>query len=199
MVCIYYIFSILAHCCYSCRAFFRRTVLRVQKKGLKRCKTGRKDCDVNTVAKNCIHCRYTKCLKIGMTPELLQGKRTKVEESEEENEEEEEKLDVVSHFELPELPPLIKYKKQTQTIVERSLSSRGNICSSGNKDSYDHKSFGMDFENQRTFIRDGRLSELSYDRIKIEEDPEPAYSGIEMEMKFIGFKSDSLIPNTRKT
>ena len=37
-----------------------------------------------------------------MTPELLQGKRTKVEESEEENEEEEEILDVVSHFELPE-------------------------------------------------------------------------------------------------
>ena len=63
------------HCCYSCRAFFRRTVQRINKKGLKRCKTGRQNCEVSSAAKSCIHCRYTKCLSIGMVPELLQGKR----------------------------------------------------------------------------------------------------------------------------
>ena len=68
-------FIISAHCCYSCRAFFRRTVERIEKKGLKRCKTGRKNCDVTTSSKSCIHCRYNKCIQIGMTPELLQGKR----------------------------------------------------------------------------------------------------------------------------
>ena len=30
---------------------------------------------------SCIHCRYTKCLNIGMRPELVRGKRKKKEES----------------------------------------------------------------------------------------------------------------------
>ena len=63
--------------CYSCRAFFRRTVERVQRKGLKRCKAGTGDCVVSQDAKSCIHCRYTKCINIGMKPELLKGKRKK--------------------------------------------------------------------------------------------------------------------------
>ena len=63
--------------CYSCRAFFRRTVERVNRKGLKKCKTGRADCLVTESDKSCIHCRYTKCLNIGMRPDLLKGKRKK--------------------------------------------------------------------------------------------------------------------------
>merc|ERR1711892_1224860 len=63
------------HCCYSCRAFFRRTSQRKAAKGLKRCRTGLKNCEVSDVKKNCIHCRYLKCLEIGMTPELMKGQR----------------------------------------------------------------------------------------------------------------------------
>ena len=66
---------IAANCCYSCRAFFRRTTTRVRLKGLKRCKTGLKACHVSQSAKSCIHCRYNKCLSIGMSPSLLQGQR----------------------------------------------------------------------------------------------------------------------------
>ena len=64
-------------CCYSCRIFFRRTIERINKKGLKRCKTGKESCRVATSGKNCINCRYKKCLSIGMVPELLRGKRKK--------------------------------------------------------------------------------------------------------------------------
>ena len=64
-------------CCYSCRIFFRRTVERINKKGLKRCKTGKESCRVATSGKNCINCRYKKCLSIGMVPDLLRGKRKK--------------------------------------------------------------------------------------------------------------------------
>ena len=91
------------HCCYSCRAFFRRTVQRVRKKGLKRCRTGGQDCEVTPATKTCIHCRYTRyctvmycivlhctvmhcihcnhprCLAIGMEPALLQGRRAQQE------------------------------------------------------------------------------------------------------------------------
>ena len=52
-------------------------------KGLKKCKTGLGVCDVSENAKSCINCRYNKCLSIGMTPDLLQGKRKREEEEEE--------------------------------------------------------------------------------------------------------------------
>ena len=58
-------------CCLSCRAFFRRTVARVKAKGLKECKTGLRRCEVSEVSKTCIHCRYNKCLTVGMNPKLL--------------------------------------------------------------------------------------------------------------------------------
>ena len=70
---------IAGHCCYSCRAFFRRTVARVARAGLKRCRTGGRDCDVASVpGRGCSHCRYTRCLAIGMEPALLQGRRDTV-------------------------------------------------------------------------------------------------------------------------
>ena len=77
------------HCCYSCRAFFRRTTQRVTLKGLKRCKTGLKNCELSPTTKSCINCRYNKCLSIGMSPGLMQGdrlKQTKTKESEDNSE-----------------------------------------------------------------------------------------------------------------
>ena len=53
-------------------------------KGLKKCKTGLGACEVSEAAKSCINCRYNKCLSIGMSPDLLQGKRKREEEEEEE-------------------------------------------------------------------------------------------------------------------
>jgi len=54
--------------CYSCRAFFRRNTQRPE---LPVCKA-EEGCVVNTtVRKQCAACRYQKCLRIGMKPELV--------------------------------------------------------------------------------------------------------------------------------
>ena len=76
--------------CFSCRAFFRRTVLRVARRGLKYCREGSGECEVTQSAKACIHCRYIKCLNIGMVPELVKGKRKKFDEREIEDQDDEE-------------------------------------------------------------------------------------------------------------
>lgn len=62
------------HCCYSCRAFFRRTIERMVKIDVV-CRTGEKMCEVTENSKSCSACRFQKCLDIGMKTELLQGKR----------------------------------------------------------------------------------------------------------------------------
>jgi len=64
------------HCCYSCRAFFRRTIERMEKIDIV-CRTGVKDCEVSEMSKSCSACRYQKCLSVGMSTHLLQGKRKK--------------------------------------------------------------------------------------------------------------------------
>jgi len=63
-----------ARCCYSCRAFFRRTAPR---KSTLRCRSGLGECDVAHRNKKCISCRYQKCINIGMNPHLVQGSRKK--------------------------------------------------------------------------------------------------------------------------
>ena len=65
--------------CFSCRAFFRRTV---RKKQPTKCQEGHQNCvvDIKTRAL-CAYCRYQKCLSVGMDPqrvmkgEDLQGKK----------------------------------------------------------------------------------------------------------------------------
>ena len=57
---------------------------------MKRCKAGGNECEVTQSAKSCIHCRYTKCLNIGMRPELVRGKRKKDESRDLEREERED-------------------------------------------------------------------------------------------------------------
>ena len=47
---------------------------------MKRCKAGDGKCVVTQSGKSCIHCRYTKCINIGMRPELVRGKRKKKDE-----------------------------------------------------------------------------------------------------------------------
>jgi len=54
--------------CYSCRAFFRRTT---QKENLKKCKFERKCRIAFQERKSCPPCRYEKCLRIGMRPDLV--------------------------------------------------------------------------------------------------------------------------------
>jgi len=56
--------------CYSCRAFFRRTV-GSQREYLK-CSRGDDSCTVDAVNRtNCKKCRYKKCIKVGMRPEKV--------------------------------------------------------------------------------------------------------------------------------
>ena len=57
-------------------------MLRVHLKGLKKCKVGTSQCLVTQSEKSCIHCRYIKCLNIGMRPDLLKGKRKEEREIE---------------------------------------------------------------------------------------------------------------------
>ena len=64
---------ILGHCCYSCRAFFRRTIERLSKMEVV-CRTGEDNCRIDVSTKSCSACRYQKCLDIGMTSSLLQVK-----------------------------------------------------------------------------------------------------------------------------
>jgi len=69
------------HCCYSCRAFFRRTIERMEKTEIV-CRTGIGKCEVSEMSKACSACRYDKCLEVGMKSDLLQGKRKKKHMSE---------------------------------------------------------------------------------------------------------------------
>ena len=62
--------------------------MRVEAKGLKKCKTGQKNCEITADTKSCIYCRYQKCLKIGMMPKLVQGKRKRKEDPTDTNQEE---------------------------------------------------------------------------------------------------------------
>ena len=59
----------LARCCYSCRAFFRRTAPRSDSL---RCRSSLGTCEISSKNKKCISCRYEKCLLIGMDPHLVQ-------------------------------------------------------------------------------------------------------------------------------
>jgi len=54
--------------CYSCRAFFRRNTQKNCRNG---CKFEEK-CEINYKdRKACAHCRYEKCIRLGMLPELV--------------------------------------------------------------------------------------------------------------------------------
>jgi len=63
-----------ARCCYSCRAFFRRTAPRSHSLN---CRSSLGKCEISSKHKKCISCRYNKCLEIGMAPEMVQGSRKK--------------------------------------------------------------------------------------------------------------------------
>lgn len=60
-------------CCYSCRAFFRRTSTRPLSSF--KCRGGENNCVVTAGSKCCIRCRLRKCLQVGMDPTLIKGRR----------------------------------------------------------------------------------------------------------------------------
>ena len=62
--------------CDSCRVFFRRATLIIRGKGLKGCKTGLNSCDVSR-SWSCGSCRYKKCLRVGLDPEMVQDEGVK--------------------------------------------------------------------------------------------------------------------------
>jgi len=66
-----------AICCYSCRAFFRRGILRNYS-----CVRADNSCQVNSITRtNCKKCRFARCLEVGMRPELVDASlRRKQEE-----------------------------------------------------------------------------------------------------------------------
>eukprot|EP00092_Neocalanus_flemingeri_P013650 GFUD01014723.1.p1 GENE.GFUD01014723.1~~GFUD01014723.1.p1 ORF type:complete len:596 (+),score=126.01 GFUD01014723.1:60-1847(+) len=70
-----------ARCCYSCRAFFRRTAYPSESL---RCRSSLGKCEISSKNKKCISCRYAKCLQIGMAPELVQGTRNEHKKYEQE-------------------------------------------------------------------------------------------------------------------
>jgi len=64
--------------CYSCKAFFRRSVTSPSKK-TSRCRRGNGNCDLKLhLRNNCPFCRFMKCLSTGMKPELVLSKAPKL-------------------------------------------------------------------------------------------------------------------------
>lgn len=62
--------------CFSCKAFFRRTVNTVAKKS-KRCRRGDGKCPLKLGKRNnCPACRFQKCLNSGMSPSLVLSGKT---------------------------------------------------------------------------------------------------------------------------
>ena len=77
----------LGHCCYSCRAFFRRSTKRKKVKGSLRyksqdkifqtiifsvrCRSGGNNCVVTEGTRKCISCRYDKCIKADMKVNII--------------------------------------------------------------------------------------------------------------------------------
>jgi len=62
--------------CYSCRAFFRRSI--GNGKEYRYCSRKTDNCVVDTVSRtNCKKCRFQKCLKVGMKPEKVDRVRKK--------------------------------------------------------------------------------------------------------------------------
>eukprot|EP00092_Neocalanus_flemingeri_P012947 GFUD01013946.1.p1 GENE.GFUD01013946.1~~GFUD01013946.1.p1 ORF type:complete len:796 (+),score=184.42 GFUD01013946.1:66-2453(+) len=109
-----------AHSCYSCRAFFRRTTQRNLVKGLKRCRTGLNKCEISNKTKSCIHCRYLKCIEIGMTPDLMKGYRKK--EDTEKTEENENETDIDGD---------IKDSEDQERTVECVFDNKGDFLYEG--------------------------------------------------------------------
>lgn len=95
-------------CCYSCRAFFRRSSSRPVSSF--RCRSGKNDCIITSGIKSCIPCRLAKCLKIGMDPNLVRGKKFKKEKFEIEDED--------GEYENDEMMPPPLAPVETKVIIE---------------------------------------------------------------------------------
>jgi len=100
--------------CDSCKAFFRRTVVRPSEKA-KRCRMNTGDCSLRSYKRNnCPYCRFQKCLKSGLQPELVRRKPTFKEEPPEEAE-----VKLEMEEEVVEIPTLAE---QQNVTTEEKLS-----------------------------------------------------------------------------
>jgi len=102
--------------CYSCRAFFRRTSPRPISSF--RCRSGLNNCVINSGSKSCIPCRLTKCLKTGMDPALVRGKKNK-----EDSDSDEPKNFYEDEYSTESLPPLTPIVQTKQGSSEGSQES----------------------------------------------------------------------------
>jgi len=102
--------------CDSCKAFFRRTVVRPSQKA-KRCRMNTGDCSLRSYKRNnCPYCRFQKCLKNGLQPELVRRKPTFKEEPPEEAE---VKLEMEMEEEVVVIPAIAE---QQNVTTEEKLS-----------------------------------------------------------------------------
>jgi len=82
--------------CYSCRAFFRRSV--GSKKEYGRCSRGTDNCVIDPVNRtNCKLCRFNKCIEVGMLPEKVDKVARKRNALKKQQEEEESDTALVQH------------------------------------------------------------------------------------------------------
>jgi len=102
--------------CYSCRAFFRRTSPRPISSF--RCRSGLNNCVINSGSKSCIPCRLTKCLKTGMDPALVRGKKNK-----EDSDSDEPRNLYEDEYITESLPPLTPIGQTKQGSSEGSQES----------------------------------------------------------------------------
>ena len=132
----------------KCHSFYRRTTQRVRLKGLKRCKTGRKVCYVSKSAKTCIHCRYNKCLSIGMSPNLLQGKRVKQCPTEAETGDKFGEVPMENHCET-----VTRSRDRDCHSQQRTLQSTGKVQSEATRHSSDLKAFWRIMKPETKWIK----------------------------------------------
>lgn len=118
------------HCCYSCRAFFRRTIERMEKTEII-CRTGLKACEVSEMSKACSACRYDKCLQVGMSVSLLQGKRKKKDSQEDDPHEDDPPTKTQKIFgDIPELERIPRYKSHDEDARFSTESNPSNYVES---------------------------------------------------------------------
>ena len=66
-----------AKACYSCRAFFRRCQIKM---AANTCNNQDDNCQINKFNRQlCPHCRYKKCLAVGMRPDWVMSEQDKNE------------------------------------------------------------------------------------------------------------------------
>merc|ERR1719483_1368032 len=111
--------------CYSCRAFFRRTI--GSGKDYRYCSRKTDACEVDAVTRtNCKKCRFQKCLQVGMKPEKVDRVRGKIKIKTEIKEERIEDInrESQSSFDSEEF---VSFRDNQRSASESSQDSRNSV------------------------------------------------------------------------